>query len=128
MHPLPRRSTVAGFGLALVAVITPTALADETPLNGFSADHSAAERTLTRPEGLPGRPWYIHQVYAPGRYTWYGVKTPPAVREAIELRQFDAADEQIKVVAGVLAGAAAQIDRATAIVRGPAGRPVTLTK
>jgi len=87
-----------------------------------------AERTLTRPEGLPGRPWYVHQVYAPGQYTGYGVKTLPAVREAIELRQFGAADEQIGIVAGVLAGAAAHIDRATAIVRGPAGRPVTLTK
>jgi len=38
---------------------------------------------LTR-RGLPGRPWFRHQVYAPGFYTGYGVKTLPGVREAIE--------------------------------------------
>ena len=42
------------------------------------------ERALTLPAGLPGRPWYIHELYAPGFYTGYGVKTLPAVREAIE--------------------------------------------
>jgi len=86
------------------------------------------ERTLTRPDGLPGRSWYVHQIYAPGRYTGYGVKTLPAVREAIELRHFAEADAQIGVVAGVIAGAAAQIDRATAIVRGAVDRPATLAK
>jgi len=46
------------------------------------------ERKLTRTEGLPGRPWYTHQVYAPGFYTGYGVKTLPAIREALEQRQW----------------------------------------
>ena len=36
------------------------------------------ERALTDPNGLPGRPWYKHQLYAPGFYTGYGVKTIPA--------------------------------------------------
>ncbi|HEX7181804.1 MAG TPA: M28 family peptidase, partial [Thermoanaerobaculia bacterium] len=36
------------------------------------------ERALTRKEGLAGRPWYIHHVYAPGFYTGYGVKTLPS--------------------------------------------------
>ena len=35
-------------------------------------------------QGLPGRPWFRHQLYAPGFYTGYGVKTLPGVREAIE--------------------------------------------
>ena len=42
-----------------------------------------SERALTSPQGLPGRPWYEHLIYAPGLYTGYGVKTVPAVREAI---------------------------------------------
>jgi N-acetylated-alpha-linked acidic dipeptidase len=75
------------------------------------------ERALTRREGLPGRPWYRHEVYAPGQYTGYGVKTLPAIREAIELRRWAEADEQITVVSRVLEGYAAQIDRATAILR-----------
>ncbi len=71
------------------------------------------EHALTNPAGLPGRPWYVHQVYAPGIYTGYGVKTLPAVREAIEQRQWKEAETQIGVVAEVLHHAAAAIDRAT---------------
>ena len=60
------------------------------------------ERALTRDEGLPQRPWYRHHVYAPGLYTGYGVKTLPAVREAIELRKWDEANAQVVVLARVL--------------------------
>ena len=74
----------------------------------------AIEHSLTRSQGLPGRPWYVHQVYAPGVYTGYGVKTLPAVREAIEQRHWQEAETQIAVVAEVLRGAAAAVDRATA--------------
>jgi N-acetylated-alpha-linked acidic dipeptidase len=74
------------------------------------------ERALTRVEGLPGRPWYRHQIYAPGRYTGYGVKTLPAVREAIELRSWREAEEQAVVVGRTLEGFAEQVDRATALV------------
>ncbi|MEO8503657.1 MAG: transferrin receptor-like dimerization domain-containing protein [Acidobacteriota bacterium] len=74
------------------------------------------ERALTRAEGLPGRPWYVHQIYAPGRYTGYGVKTLPAVREAIELRHWSEAETQIGVVSGVLGGYADALDQAAAMV------------
>jgi N-acetylated-alpha-linked acidic dipeptidase len=74
------------------------------------------ERALSREEGLPGRPWYRHQLYAPGLYTGYGVKTMPGVREAIELRRFPQAEEQIEVLAGVLRGYADKVDAATALV------------
>ena len=69
------------------------------------------ERTLTRAEGLPGRPWFKHQVYAPGLYTGYGVKTLPAIREALELRQWTQAAEQVDVVARTLDGFSAELER-----------------
>ena len=75
------------------------------------------EHLLTLPAGLPGRPWYVHQIYAPGQYTGYGVKTLPAVREAIELRQWSLANEQILVVADLLERYAAEIDRIGTLVR-----------
>ncbi|MCA1636194.1 MAG: M28 family peptidase [Acidobacteria bacterium] len=78
------------------------------------------EQTMTRGEGLPRRPWFKHQIYAPGFYTGYGVKTLPGVREAIEQHDWKEADEQIVVVANTLARLAAEIDRATAIVSGGA--------
>ena len=77
-----------------------------------------AERALTRTEGLPGRPWYRHQIYAPGQYTGYGVKTLPAVREAIELRNWREAEAQAVVVGRTLEGFAEQVERATAVLSG----------
>lgn len=50
----------------------------------LNAQLVAVERALTLPDGLPGRPWYRNQIYAPGLYTGYGVKTLPGVRESIE--------------------------------------------
>ncbi len=79
-----------------------------------------SERILSRDAGLPRRPWYRHQLYAPGFYTGYGVKTLPGVREAIEQRRWSEATAQIGVAAEVLAELAAEIDRAAAIVTGSA--------
>ncbi len=57
-----------------------------------------AERTLIDQKGLPRRPWYKHQIYAPGFYTGYGVKTLPAIREAIEQKNWKEAQEGIGMV------------------------------
>jgi N-acetylated-alpha-linked acidic dipeptidase len=72
------------------------------------------ERALTDDKGLPGRPWFKHMLYAPGFYTGYGVKTIPAVREAIEQKQWDRVSEQIPRVSVVLEKEAAAIDAASA--------------
>ncbi len=71
-----------------------------------------SERKLTNAAGLPNRPWFKHQLYAPGFYTGYAVKTMPAVREAIELKQWKQADEAIVVVARILQDEAALISSA----------------
>jgi N-acetylated-alpha-linked acidic dipeptidase len=51
-----------------------------------------AEQGFLIDKGLPGRPWYRHQIYAPGFYTGYGVKTLPGVREALEKGDAEEAD------------------------------------
>jgi N-acetylated-alpha-linked acidic dipeptidase len=73
-----------------------------------------SERKLTTSEGLPKRPWFKHQLYAPGYYTGYAVKTVPAVREAIEQKEWKQADEGIMVVARALQEEAALITSAAA--------------
>lgn len=70
------------------------------------------ERALTRMEGLPGRPWYKHHIYAPGLYTGYGVKTLPGVREALEQRAWIKVQEQIDILAGVLQHFGAELEKA----------------
>jgi N-acetylated-alpha-linked acidic dipeptidase len=61
-----------------------------------------SERVLTDPEGLPGRPWYRHLLYAPGTYTGYGVKTVPGVREGIEQARYEEAEREVVRVAAAL--------------------------
>lgn len=71
------------------------------------------ERALTRSAGLPRRDWFRHQIYAPGFYTGYGVKTLPGIREAIEQRNWKEAEEQIGIAAATIERFAAEIDRAS---------------
>jgi N-acetylated-alpha-linked acidic dipeptidase len=73
-----------------------------------------SEHALMDPNGLPGRPWYKHQLYAPGLYTGYTVKTIPAVREAIEQKQWTLAQQTIGGVSKVITDEAAAIERAAA--------------
>lgn len=77
-----------------------------------------SERKLTNEQGLPRRPWFKHQIYAPGFYTGYGVKTIPGVREAIEQKQWDELDPQMKNAAAALQGIAAQVAAATRMLEG----------
>ena len=80
-----------------------------------------AEQQLLSAEGLPRRPWYRHQIYAPGFYTGYGVKTLPGIREAVEERKWAEADEQIKRTAAAVERFSAQVSRAAAVAApGPA--------
>ena len=77
-----------------------------------------SERALTDPKGLPGRPWFVHALYAPGFYTGYGVKTMPAVREAIEQKKYGDVDAGITSVANALLAEAALIDQAAMALDG----------
>jgi N-acetylated-alpha-linked acidic dipeptidase len=72
-----------------------------------------SERKLTTPEGLPGRFWYKHQLYAPGAYTGYAAKAIPAVRENLEQKKWKEAEQAAARVAEVLENESALINSAT---------------
>ncbi|TDI42368.1 MAG: hypothetical protein E2P02_13120, partial [Acidobacteria bacterium] len=69
-------------------------------------------------EGLPGREWFRHQVYAPGFYTGYGVKTIPGIREALEEESWEEAKYYVTVVSEALSDLVAQVQEARALVDG----------
>jgi N-acetylated-alpha-linked acidic dipeptidase len=75
------------------------------------------EQSLTSAAGLPERPWFKHMVYAPGMLTGYGVKTVPGVREAIEGRRWDEANQYAQVTAKTLDGYREQLDKLTALLK-----------
>jgi N-acetylated-alpha-linked acidic dipeptidase len=70
--------------------------------DAFNQGLYRAEQQLLNLEGLPGRPWYRHTIYAPGFYTGYGVKTLPGIREAIEQGRWKEAQDQIEVDANAI--------------------------
>ena len=73
------------------------------------------ERAFLNPQGLPGRPWFKHQLLGPGLTTGYAPWPFPALREAVEKK--DAAmfsAESARIVAAIDAGAAA-LTRAAAV-------------
>ena len=79
----------------------------------------SSERKLTNSEGLPGRPWFEHLVYAPGLYTGYEVKTMPGVREAIEQKHWKEAEAEIGRLSAALEDEAALIDSLGAMLERP---------
>lgn len=64
----------------------------------LNQDLIKTERTLLEPDGLPNRSWYKHEIYAPGFYTGYGVKTVPGIREAVDAKDWTLAQKQAGIV------------------------------
>ncbi|HEV2417216.1 MAG TPA: M28 family metallopeptidase [Terriglobia bacterium] len=76
-------------------------LADAS-LNQVNRILTESERSLTLPSGLPKRPWYKNELYAPGFYLGYDAQTLPAIHQEIEQKDWKGADEEIVVVSQVV--------------------------
>jgi len=77
-----------------------------------NADLLAISRLFLNEKGLPERPWFKNQIYAPGAYTGYGAKPIAAVREYMDEKKWQQADAQIPMVAHVIERVAAGISKA----------------
>ena len=95
------------------AIAAPAALTHER-LAAVNADLRRAEQALLSAEGLPGRGWYRHMVYAPGLHTGYGAKTLPAVREAVEERRWAEVPADVATTTAALEAYRAVLEAATA--------------
>jgi N-acetylated-alpha-linked acidic dipeptidase len=74
----------------------------------------ATERALLSPNGEPGRPWFRYVPFSPGAYSGYGALEFGAVREYLDQKKWNQADQQIPGVAAVLMKEAQAIDAAAA--------------
>jgi N-acetylated-alpha-linked acidic dipeptidase len=83
---------------------------DSAQLADINAKLLLIEQTFTLEQGLQERPWFKHQIYAPGAYTGYGVKTIPAVREMMEEYKWKNAEDGAAVVGEVLMKEASLVD------------------
>jgi N-acetylated-alpha-linked acidic dipeptidase len=84
-----------------------SATGNPTELN---ASLRAVEGDLLAPEGLPGRSWFRHTIFAPGEYTGYAAVVIPGVNEAIDARDPARAQAQMANVTAALVRAAATLE------------------
>ena len=77
-----------------------------------------SEQKLGNSDGLPRRDWFKHQIYAPGFYTGYGVKTMPQIREGLEEDRFTEAQGGVRTVSAAVNALAAQVREAARALEG----------
>jgi N-acetylated-alpha-linked acidic dipeptidase len=63
-------------------------------LDQATASLEQVERELLVAAGLPGRPWFKHQIYAPGVNSGYGTQVLPGIHDALFLQNDTAQAEQ----------------------------------
>ncbi len=107
------KKSAAAYDAAYADKGAALAAATRQKLNAMLAD---IDQLLVDDRGLPGRPWFRNLIYAPGRFTGYGAKTLPGVREAIEERRFADAVTYAGRTAAVIDAYAARLDKARALL------------
>jgi N-acetylated-alpha-linked acidic dipeptidase len=86
----------------------------ETTMKGDPTKANTAIRNTERAfliDGLPGRPWYKHAIYAPGEYTGYAAVVIPGVNEAIDKGDLALTQQQLKVLTNALSKAAETLEK-----------------
>jgi N-acetylated-alpha-linked acidic dipeptidase len=77
-----------------------------------NADLLKVPRLFLSEKGLPERPWFKNQIYAPGAYTGYGAKPIAAVREYMDEKKWKEAEGQVPQVSQIIENVAAGINKA----------------
>jgi N-acetylated-alpha-linked acidic dipeptidase len=87
-----------------------TASFDSAQQNRINRELVTVEQELLAPEGLVGRPWYKHTIYAPGSYAGYAAEVLPGVNEALDRDDAAAFQREAASLAAALNRAAARLD------------------
>jgi N-acetylated-alpha-linked acidic dipeptidase len=87
---------------------------------GLNALLSRFERLWLLPEGLPGRPWFRHAIYAPGLTTGYAAWPMPGVRQALNDDDPALFDAQVEALGSRIRAATTALE---AYLAGPGAEP-----
>ncbi|MEA3244919.1 MAG: M28 family metallopeptidase [Gemmatimonadota bacterium] len=82
---------------------------DTAQVRALNAAARALEQQLLLPDGIPGRPWFRHALYAPK--PTYDAMTLPGITEAVDAGDWDRANAQVRALAARLTAAAAMLGR-----------------
>jgi N-acetylated-alpha-linked acidic dipeptidase len=78
---------------------------------------AGVEQALLAPDGLSGRPWFKHTIFAPGSNTGYSAEILPGVKEALDRHDLAALQHEADSLAVALERAAAQLNDVAALAR-----------
>lgn len=87
---------------------------DEAKLERVNAALTKVERSFLHAEGLPGRPWYKHVIYAPGLTTGYASWPLPGLRQAVIEFDQKMAENQVEVLVQRISAATAALQKVAA--------------
>jgi N-acetylated-alpha-linked acidic dipeptidase len=106
------KKSAEDYSKALAKFKSGSATISPQSLDAVNADLGGISRLFLNEKGLPERPWFKNQIYAPGAYTGYGAKPVAAVREYMDEKKWQQADAQIPMVAQVIENIAGGISKA----------------
>jgi N-acetylated-alpha-linked acidic dipeptidase len=94
----------------------PLDLVKENEINHVLA---TVEQALLAPEGLVGRPWYKHTIFAPGSYAGYSAEMLPGVSESLDRKDLATLRREVDALAQALRRAATRLDEAGRLASPP---------
>ncbi len=121
------RAHISDFQLAgrelnqSLAAVTASGSANPAELERVNQALMQVERNWCNPQGIPGRPWFKHSLYA-ARYTYAHLELP-GLTEAAEAGDWKLAAAQAQILADELAKNAAVLQRANQDLKSSAGAP-----
>jgi len=75
-------------------------------IRGINTKYKYLERKFLFPDGLDGRSWFKHVVFAPGKWTGYSGATFPGIVEAIEEESEEGVERWVGIVSRAIGSAA----------------------
>jgi len=84
----------------------------------------SVEQELLAQEGLTGRPWFKHTMYAPGSYAGYAAETMPGVSESLDRKDAATLRVEADALAAALRRAATRLDEVSQLARGGESYPI----
>lgn len=82
---------------------------DASAFERMNAALTQVERAFLDKDGLPGRPWFKHQLIGPGLTTGYAPWPYPALREAVEKKDTAMFDRESRRIQAALAAGTAKL-------------------
>jgi N-acetylated-alpha-linked acidic dipeptidase len=87
--------------------------------NELNRELVSVEQALLAPEGLSGRTWYKHTIYAPGTYAGYAAEVLPGANEALDRQDPATFTREAAALAAALRRASTRLDEIARLASAP---------